>query len=223
MADTMLTDEELQAKVLDELRWNPEVKPTDVGIEVDDGVVTLTGTVESYPMKVAAEKAAHRVRGVRAVANDIHVTLPFERTRSDTEIAAAAAHALGWNTQIPVERVNLTVRVGWITLDGEVDWAYQKESAEMAVRNLTGVRGVTNILHIASTFTMAPQEVRFMIEEALKRNAELDAQRIRVETADGKVILSGTVRSWAERQEAEYAAWAAEGVSDVENRITVSV
>src|SRR3990170_3334825 len=117
MADTILTDEEIQRKVLDELRWNPEVEPTDVGVEVDDGVVTLTGTVESYPMKVAAEKAAHRVLGVKAVANDIYVKLPFDRTRSDTDIAAAAAHALEWNTQIPVERVNLTVRDGWITLD----------------------------------------------------------------------------------------------------------
>ena len=221
MADTILTDEEIQRKVLDELRWDPEVDPTDVGVEVDDGVVTLTGTVDSYPVKHAAERAAHRILGVKAVANDIQIKLPFDKTRTDTDIATAAAHALEWDTQVPFERINLTVRNGWVTLDGEVDWAYQKEVAERAVRNLTGVRGVTNLLHIAAALTAVPEEVRFMIEEALKRNAELDARRIRVEAADGKIILSGRVRSWAEREQAESAAWAAEGVSDVENQITV--
>ena len=218
---TIVTDEEIQRKVLDELKWDPEVDPTDVGVEVDDGVVTLTGTVESYPMKYAAEEAAKRVLGVKAVANDIEVKLPGERVRTDTEIAQAAANALEWNTQVPHERIKVTVRDGWVTLEGNVDWPYQREAAKRAVENLTGVRGVTNLIEVRAP-KVSPEEVRARIEEALERSAELDARRIRVEARDGKVILSGTVRSWVEREEAERAAWATKGVSDLENRITIS-
>lgn len=218
---TIVTDEEIQRRVLDELKWDPEVDPTDVGVEVDDGVVTLTGTVESYPMKFAAEKAAKRVLGVKAVANDIEVKLPGERVRTDTDIAQAAANALEWNTQVPHERIKVTVRDGWVTLEGDVDWPYQKEAARKAVEGLTGVKGVSNLIEVRAP-KVSPDEVKARIEEALERSAELDARRIRVEAQDGKVILSGTVRSWVEREEAESAAWATRGVTDVENRITIS-
>jgi len=217
----MRTDEEIQRDVLKELEWDPEVEPTDVGVEVDDGVVTLTGTVESYPMKWAAERAAHRVLGVKAVANDIKVKLPFSSQRDDTDIAKAAASALAWDTQVPHDRIKVTVRDGWVTLEGNVDWHFQKEAAERDVRSLVGVKGVTNSITVSAR-KVSPDKVKAEIEEALKRSAELEASRIDVRTIDGKVILSGTVRSWAEREEAEDAAWATEGVSDVENRITVS-
>ncbi len=221
MAAKMLTDEEIQRQVLDELRFDPEVEPTDVGVEVDNGVVTLTGTVDSYSMKFAAEKAAKRVKGVKAVANDIQVTLPFERTRTDTDIARAAANALEWNTEVPHERIKVTVHEGWVTLEGDVDWHYQKEAAERSVRDLMGVKGVTNLIAVAAP-KASPDQVKSLIEDALERSAQLDAERIHVDIRDGKAVLSGTVRSWVEKQDAEDAAWAAEGVSDVENLITVS-
>ena len=221
MADTILTDEEIQAKVLDELRWNPEVEPTDVGIEVDNGVVTLTGTIDSYPMKFAAEKAAHRVLGVKAVANDIEVQLPFDKTRTDTDVAAAAASALEWDETVPHERIWVTVREGWVTLEGKVDRGYQKDATEKAICNLTGVRGVTNLITITAP-KVSPEQIRAKIEEALTRSAELDARRIHVEAQDSQVVLSGVVRTWVAREEAENAAWAAEGVSDVVNQIAVS-
>lgn len=223
MAGRLTSDEDIQQRVLQELRWDPRVEPTDVGVEVDNGVVTLTGTVESYAMKMAAEEAAKRVYGVKAVANDIQVKLPFERTRTDTDIAAAAVQALQWNTEVPHERIKVTVRDGWVTLEGDVDWHYQKTAAERAVRNLVGVKGVSNLIRItAPTVTVSATEVKSEIEEALKRNAELEARQIDVDVRDGKVILRGSVDSWDDREEAENAAWSARGVSDVENQLTVS-
>ncbi len=221
MVTRSVSDEEILQRVLDELRWDPQVEPTDVGVEVDDGVVTLTGTVESFPMKYAAENAARRVVGVKAVANDIQVRLPQEQARTDTDIAKAAADALEWNTQVPHERIKVVVRDGWVTLEGDVDWHFQREAAERSVRDLMGVKGVTNLITVSAP-RVSPTEVKSNIEKALERSARLDAGRIQVEARDGKVILSGTVRSWVEREEAEDAAWATEGVSDVENRITIA-
>jgi len=218
----LLDDEEIRRRVLDELEFDPAIEePTHIGVAADNGVVTLTGTVSSYPAKFAAERAARRVLGVRAVANDIEVKLPFERTRTDTDIATAAVNALEWDTVVPSDRIKVTVRDGFVTLEGNVDWYYQKEAAERDVRNLQGVRGVANLITVAAP-KVSPEEVKAKIAQALERSAELDARKIKVEAYDGRLVLSGTVRSWAERQEAEAVAWATRGVSQVENRIIVS-
>jgi osmotically-inducible protein OsmY len=213
-------DTKLQHDVLAELEWDPSVDASQIGVTAKDGVVTLTGVVSSFADKMAAERAAKRVYGVRAVANDIEVKLPGGAERSDTEIAAAAVNALKWDTSVPGEAITVTVRNGWITLEGEVEWFYQKDAAERAVRLLKGVKGVVNNIKVKSR--VKPGDIKDKIEEAFKRNAEIDARRITVEAQDGKVILSGRVRSWAERDEAEQAAWSAPGVTAVENHITVA-
>jgi len=215
------TDEQIQRSVLEELKWDARIHPNEIGVAVKDGIVTLTGWVDNYTKKWAAEDAAHRVRGVKAVANDIEVRLPNSAERTDADIAAAVTRALEWDAFVPIEKLNVTVAKGWVTLRGEVEWQYQKEDAERAVRRLTGVRGVTNLLTVRPRVKPSSQELKRKIEEALVRSAETDAERITVEVQDNKVILKGTVHSWAERQEAERVAWSAPGVIAVENRITV--
>ena len=215
------TDEQIQRSVLEELKWDARVQPNEIGVAVKDGIVTLTGWVDNYTKKWAAEDAAHRVRGVKAVANDIEVRLPNSAERTDADIAAAVTRALEWDAFVPIEKLNVTVAQGWVTLRGEVEWQYQKEDTERAVRRLTGVRGVTNLLTVRPRVKPSPQELKRKIEDALVRSAETDAERITVEVQDNKVILKGTVHSWAERQEAERVAWSAPGVIAVENRITV--
>lgn len=211
------TDTQLHDAVQRQLDWDPEINAREIGLTASDGVITLTGFVNSYAEKLAAEQTVKRVRGVRAVADDIQVRLRDERT--DPEIAKDAVHALETHTSVPTQ-ITVTVRHGFLTLEGTVEWMYQKAAAGSAVMYLKGVKGVSNLVRISPMAT--PGQVKTKIEEALKRCAEIDARQVHVEAEDGTVTLSGNVRSWAERHEAERAAWAAPGVAKVQNHIAVT-
>jgi osmotically-inducible protein OsmY len=214
-----MTDKDLKQTVENALDWDPSLDAADIGVSADEGVVTLRGNVRTYAEKYAAERVALRVFGVKAVANDLAVRLPSLFERTDTEIAQAAVTALKSNTMVPGGRVTVTVSEGWITLKGSVEWQYQKDAALRCVRDLFGVKGVSNTIALESR--VKPTDVRDKIEAAFKRSAEVDARRINVNATDGKVILSGNVRSYAERQEAERAAWAAPGVTEVDDRLMI--
>ena len=214
-----MTDKDLKQHVQSALDWEPSLDATDIGVSVDEGVVTLRGNVGSYVEKLTAERVVLRVYGAKAVANDLTVHLPSGYERTDTEIAQAAVSALRWNTLVPKDRVTITVANGWIALTGTLDWQYQKDAALRAVRDLTGVKGATNNIELKPQIRTT--DVRDKIEAAFKRSAEIDARRISVTTQDGKVVLTGNVHSWSERHEAERAAWAAPGVKLVDDRLTV--
>jgi osmotically-inducible protein OsmY len=221
MATTTQTrsDNNIRDDVLLELKWDPKISSaSDIAIAVKDGVVTLSGFVPSFWEKDAAEKAVKRVYGVRGIANDIEVKLFWQRT--DPEIARDAVHELESHVSIPGDRITATVKEGWVTLEGTVDWEYQKSLAKSAVKKLKGVTGVTNKIEVKPQVT--PKEVKSKIEEALRRSAELDARRISVEVEGSTVKLYGSVSSWAEKDEAERAAWSAPGTTMVENRIIVN-
>ncbi len=214
-----MTDKELKQHAQNALDWEPSLDASDIGVSVDEGVVTLRGNVGSYTEKVTAERVALRVYGVKAVADDLAVRLVSGYERTDTEIAQAAVAALKWNTTVPDNRVTVTVTNGRLTLDGTLDWQYQKDAALRVVRDLTGVKGVTNNIIVKPRVN--PTDVRDKIEAAFRRSAEIDARRINVTAQDGKVILRGNVHSWAERQEAERAAWAAPGVTQVVDDLAI--
>jgi osmotically-inducible protein OsmY len=216
----MKSDKDLQHDVLDELTWEPSVNAAHIGVSARDGVVTLTGHVPSFGEKYGAEKAAKRVYGVKAVADELDVKLPGGSKRTDEDIAQACVSALKANYSVPDEKIKVVVNSGRVTLEGEVEWQFQREAAMNAVRYLTGATGVSNNITVKAH--VSPSDVENKIEAAFKRSAEIDARRVSVEARDGKVILHGSVRSWVEREEAQQAAWAAPGVTAVENRITVT-
>ncbi|MEX2154436.1 MAG: BON domain-containing protein [Gemmatimonadaceae bacterium] len=215
------TDSLLQKDVQEELVWDPSVGRAEIGVAASGGVVTLSGQVDSYPKKSAAIKAAERVSGVRAVADELKVKLASSFKRSDIDVAHAVADALRWDVEVPDDKIKARVDEGWVWLDGEVEWAYQRSAAQRAVRYLTGVVGVSNNVRIRKR-AWAP-EVKARIEGALKRNADVDASNIIVEALDGEVTLRGRVHSWSARSDAERAAWSAPGVTAVKDELAVQV
>jgi osmotically-inducible protein OsmY len=216
----MRLDSDIKRDVEDELRFDPDIDATDIAVAVSKGVVTLSGFVRSYSQKTQAERDAKRIAGVVGVANDIEVRLPVIDERPDPEVARDAVNALKAELPYSSENMKVIVKNGWLTLEGNVEWNYSRERAESAVKRARGVKGVTNSIVVKPK--VAPYEIRRKIEDAFRRSAEIDASRVTVEANGSEVVLRGTVRAWAERQEAERTAWAAPGVTKVDNRITIS-
>ncbi len=212
-------DKLLRQEIIDELDFDPSVQSAHIGVAVEDGVVTLTGHVSSYAEKVAAERAVQRVKGVRAIAEEIEIRYPNDSRTADDQIAKRALDIIAWDTRLPSGRITVKVQDGWVTLSGNVDWNFQKTDAERAVRRLSGVVGISNAITLKPR--VAVDDVKSRIEKALKRSAELDAGTIRVRAEGGKVVLEGKVKAWHERDLAERTAWAAPGVTAVEDRIRI--
>lgn len=216
-----MTDTSLRQDIIDELEFEPSVNAAHIGVAVSEGVVTLSGHVASYAEKVAAEKAVQRVKGVRAIAEEIEVRYPGDKQTQDDEIAARALAILRWNSVVPADQVQIRVQDGWVTLTGQVDWQFERLAAEAQIRRLSGVAGVMN------SITLKPHgrqgDIRKKIEEALKRNAEVEARNIRVcVVGDGRVALEGKVHDWQEKRAVTSAAWSAEGIRSVEDRLTIA-
>lgn len=218
----MKTDRELQEDILQALEWEPGVDAAKIGVSVKNGVATLQGTVRRYSEKSAADRVARHIYGIRAVANDLSVTLDGLSPRGDSQIAEAVANAIAWDSALPLNAIKATVTNGWVTLNGDVDWQYQKSAAQFDVERLFGVKGVTNLVNLKPKQHVNALTVKSKIESAFKRSAEVDSARVKVEARDGQVILTGTVKSLSERDEAERAAWSAPGVTTVDDRIMVS-
>jgi osmotically-inducible protein OsmY len=216
----MKTDSQLKQDVTNELNWEPSVTETHIGVSVNNGIVTLSGHVSTFGEKYGAERAAKRVHGVKAVADELDVRLAHHGKRSDEDIAAACLAALKAHISVPDEKLRLVVNAGWVTIEGTADWQYQREAAESAIRYLHGVLGITNSTILAPRAIIA--DVKDKIEAAFKRSAGIDASQITVEAFDGKVVLRGQVHSWTEKNAAQYAAWAAPGVFAVENDLVVT-
>lgn len=214
------TDRQIHEAVLQELKWDTQVDEMEVGVEVDRGIVTLTGTVSSYAKKMAAQDAAHRVSGVLDVANDILVKIPNTQIRNDTEIAQAVRKALEWDALLASDTIRTTVANGWVTLEGTVPFLVDRTRAEIAVHNLLGVCGVTNHLEVSAP-SVAPETVRHAIEEALERRADREADRIEVQVKDGTVFLTGQVHNWHEKQAVLGAAGYASGVRKIEDHLRI--
>ncbi len=217
----MKKDAQIQNDVIQELKWDPSITHEHVGVSVSDGIVTLSGAVPSFVEKTAAEKAAQRVAGVRAVVEKIEVKLPGSFKRDDQEIAKAVLNQFKWNVQVPDDLVKASVEDGWVDLSGEVEWEYQRSAAENSIKGLTGVKGVTNSIQIKAK-KVQPEIIKQKIEEALRREAEKEAKQIAIDVRGNKVILSGKVRSFSEMQDAKWAAWSAPGVTTVENNLQVA-
>lgn len=216
----MRTDQDIRTDIISELDWDPSIRHEDIATAVNDAVVTLAGTVDSYAQRYSAECAVARVQGVSAIVNDLAVKLPGAMVRSDADLAHAAVSSLRWHSEVPEGQIRLRVEDGWLTLEGEVDWHFQKEAAEQAVRHLTGARGLTSLITLRAMPTVS--DIKQLIRTTMKRQAELDADHVTVEMAGSRVVLRGMVRSVSERRDAERAAWNAPGVAHVNNEIVVS-
>lgn len=216
----MKTNKELQRIIMDELQFEPSVDSAGIGVTSHDGIATLTGNVNSYAEKTNAVRATERVCGVKAVVDNMHVELPFMHQRTDEDLARAVLHAFEWSVLIHQDRIKVEVANGWVTLEGKVDYKYQKTCAENAIGNLAGVKGVVNSIEFTPLASVG--EVKSKIENALRRAAEVDAQRIKVDVLNGEVTLRGNVHTWAERSEAERAAWSAPGVHHVKDELTIA-
>lgn len=214
-----MSDLKIRRDILDELEFDPSIDAATIGVSVENGVVTLSGHVKSYAEKTAAEAVARRVKGVRAIAEEIDVRWPEQKRHADDEIAARALDIISWDTALPDGAIDVKVQHGWVTLSGEVRWHFQRMAAENAVKKLGGVVGVTNALTIRQL--VGTSDIKDRIERALQRNAEIEADRIRVRVSDTKVVLEGDVHAWNERQAAEQAAWSVPGVAIVENHLNV--
>jgi len=214
-----MDDKTLRQFIIDELDFEPSIDAANIGVAVEKGVVTLTGHVTNYAEKIAAERTVERVKGVKAIAQEIEVRFSNQPKRSDDEIAQRALDILKWSVQVPADNIQVKVEKGWVTLIGDVEWQYQKQAAESAVRQLSGILGVSNVIEIKPH--VAASDVHRKIMDSLKRNAEVEADSIRVVVENGKVILEGKVKAWYERNLAERAAWSAPGVKAVEDRLSI--
>lgn len=217
----MKTDFKIQKDVMEELRWEPLLNASEIGVAVKNGIATLSGHVNSYIKKVAAEKAAKRVAGVKAVAEDIQVGISPSFIKSDTEIAEAVLNALKWHSAVQEEKIKIKVENGIVRLEGEVEWEYQRTNAKSAIENLNGVRLVINSITVKPRTT--PADIEQKISSAFHRSATIDSGKIGVEVLGSKVILRGNVRSFAEKEDAETVAWNAPGIISVENKLEIEV